>query len=422
MPRKPKKERVPCEYFAWLLGTRNGVYYADGRGGDRNLGRHSLGTRDRGEALELLRKLDLIKDVEAGLADAALLKAPGELLPLEEGRRRYMEHVTRPAVQGGAAPSTQARYRTVFDKFAEFAGGTRIRYWQQVNKDALGRYGKWLEDRDYHDKTQYIELTVIKQALKWMVEEGLLPAGSLFRMPLKKPAGTSTYCYTREQVQAIVARCRAGDELTWLAGVVVALSYTGLRISELADLRWGDIDLEKGILRLTDTTRRGRKSQRREARSTKSHRDRALPIHPELRPVLEGLPRRADGRVFHGPLGGKIKPDTVRNVLKREVLGPLAAQFPAAGGSRGIAAGRLHSFRHFFCSMSADSGVPEQMLMSFLGHRDSEMIRHYYHLQQEEARKQMSKLPSLSGEPAEPAPPRKDQQRGDAAGGGGGQE
>lgn len=101
------------------------------------------------------------------------------------------------------------------------------------------------------------------------------------------------------------------------------------------------------------------------------------------------------------------------------MLGPLAEKFPTAGGSRGIAEGRLHSFRHFFCSTSADSGVPEQMLMTFLGHRDSEMIRHYYHLQQEEARKQMSKLPSLSGDPSEPTP--KDQRGGETAGAGGGQ-
>jgi integrase len=96
--------------------------------------------------------------------------------------------------------------------------------------------------------------------------------------------------------------------------------------------------------------------------------------------------------VFHGPLGGKIKPDTVRNVLTGEVLAPLAETFPA------VADGRLHSFRHFFCSMSADNGVPEQMLMAFLGHRDSEMIRHYYHMQQDEARKQMNTLPSLDSQ------------------------
>lgn len=396
MPRRSNKERVTGQYFVWLVGTRGGVYYADGRSNTRDLGRHSLGTHDRAEALDRVRRLDLVKAVEVGAADASVLKdGTDDLLPLDEGRARYMAHVARPAIQGGAAPKTAQRYKAVFDKFDKFATGAGVRYWQHVTKDVLSRYGKWLEESDYHDKTQYIELTVVKQALKWMIEEELLPATNNFRLPLKKPTGTSTYCYTPDQVRAIVAHCRASDALHWLADVVVALSFTGLRIGELAALRWADIDLDKGLVSLTDTTRRSRKSKRHEARSTKSHRDRTLPIHGELRPILERLPRLPDGRVFHGPLGGKIKPDTVRNVLTREVLGPLAEQFPAVADAPGIAAGRLHSFRHFFCSMSANNGVPEQMLMAFLGHRDSEMIRHYYHMQQDEARKQMNKLPSL---------------------------
>jgi integrase len=351
-----------------------------------------------------------VKAVEVGLADASLLTVDrNRLLTLDDGRRRYMEYVTRPAVQGGAAPGTAKRYKAVFDKFAAFATEAGVRYWQQVSKDVLGRYGKWLEDRDYHDKTQYIELTVLKQALKWMAGEELLPPTSNFRLPLKKPTGTSTYCYTLDQVRAMIAHCRADERLHWLAGVVVALAVTGLRIGELAELRWSDIDLGKNSIRLTDTTRRSRKSKRQEARATKTHRDRTLPIHGELRPILERLPRLPDDRVFHGPHGGKIKPDTVRNVLKRDVLTPLVETFPAAGDAPGITSGRLHSFRHFFCSMSADSGMPEQMLMSFLGHRDSEMIRHYYHLRPDEARRQMGKLPAL-GPPADESPTGRDAQ------------
>ena len=81
------------------------------------------------------------------MADASVLKTDAaDLLPLDEGRTRYMAHVARPAIQGGAAPSTAKRYKPVFDKFAEFATGDGIRYWQHVNKDVLSRYGKWLED------------------------------------------------------------------------------------------------------------------------------------------------------------------------------------------------------------------------------------------------------------------------------------
>ena len=41
-------------------------------------------------------------------------------------------------------------------------------------------------------------------------------------------------------------------KLKWLADVVTALAYTGLRISELAEMRWGDIDLQNRMLHLPD--------------------------------------------------------------------------------------------------------------------------------------------------------------------------
>jgi len=128
---------------------------------------------------------------------------------------------------------------------------------------------------------------------------------------------------------------------------------------------------------------------------TKSHRSRSLPIRTELREIFVRLPRHKDDRVFHGPNGGKIKPDTVRNILIREVLKPLSQRFPKGVNGPGIAAGRLHSFRHYFCSISSDHGVSEQMLMQWLGHRDSEMIRRYYHLRIDESRRQMETIPFL---------------------------
>ena len=47
---------------------RDGVYYADGRSGKHKLGKHSLGTRDREEAIERLKVIDRKKAVELGLA------------------------------------------------------------------------------------------------------------------------------------------------------------------------------------------------------------------------------------------------------------------------------------------------------------------------------------------------------------------
>ncbi len=163
----------------------------------------------------------------------------------------------------------------------------------------------------------------------------------------------------------------------------------------MVELRWANVDLDGGTLRLRDTSRQARKSERAGAQTTKSRRDRTLTIHSDFSAVLRRVPRHADQRVFHGPLGGKLKADTVRNVLKREVLAELADRFPGVDGRTGIEAGRVHSFRHDFASQAANSGVAEQVLMDWLGHRESLMIRHYYHLRQDEARRQMLKIPSL---------------------------
>lgn len=400
MPKKRQKDRIEEKYFVWLLGQRNGVWQADGRSNDPNPGRHSLGTKDRAEALRLIKDLDLKRAVELGRADRSLLQQEAAaLVPLDEGRKKYLDHVARPPVLGGAAPKTIARYRAVFDKFAWFAGVNDIRYWQQVTNGVLERYGRWLDDGGYAGRSQGLELTTIKQAVKWMVREGMLPATCLLTTKVRKIRGTDTHCYSPEEVRAIIAYCRARDELRWLADIVIALARTGLRISELVELRWANVDLDRAVLHLRDTSRRARKSERKEAQTTKSHNDRTLTIHRDLLAVLRQLPRVADQRVFHGPRGGRLKPDTVRRILQRDVLAALAEQFPAADGRAGITAGRLHSFRHYFASTAANAGMSEQALMEFLGHQDSAMIRHYYHLRQDEARRQMEKLPSLGLDP-----------------------
>jgi integrase len=390
MPTPRKKERIAGSHFIWLLGQRKGVYYADGRSNKIDAGRHSLGTKDRKEALEALKKLDLVRAVELGLADRAVLKTSPTLLSLEEGRRLYLAHVGRPALVGGARPVSIKRYRPVFDKFERFALAEGITAWNQVDRRVLETYAAHLDDEGYAYATEYLELTTLKQVIKWLTESDHLPASCLVRLPLTKPQGTTTYCWRMEEVSAMVQRCRDEAELHWLGGVLVALACTGLRISELAALRRTDLDLVANCIYLTDESTHRRKEGA--GRRTKSGRNRSFPIHEDLKAVIDHLERSKDGLLFHGPRGGRLKPDTVRQILIRDVLEPLLERFPTPEGEAGFADGRLHSFRHYFCSTCANSGVPEQVVMAWLGHHDSAMVKHYYHLHDEEAQRQMKRL------------------------------
>ena len=129
----------------------------------------------------------------------------------------------------------------------------------------------------------------------------------------------------------------------------------------------------------------GRAADSGPRRTLKGGHSRSFPIHRNLLAVLKRLPQ-IDSYVFHGPRRGRLKADTLRRVLVRDVLKPLVEKFPAAHDAKGFVDGRLHSFRHYFVSSCATNHVPERVVMEWVGHADSSMVRHYFHLHDEEAR------------------------------------
>jgi integrase len=135
----------------------------------------------------------------------------------------------------------------------------------------------------------------------------------------------------------------------------------GVRIEEPVSLKWSDIKFDQRSLVIVDES--GYAKQNAESRTTKSSRGRYLPIRHELLEVLRSMPK--EGKfVFRGPRGGRLKADTVRNFLVRHVIKKLAKRLPKPfPGEKSCEDGRLHSFRHDFCSVCANTGVPETKLV-----------------------------------------------------------
>ena len=393
MPRPSKNTRYTLVHFTWILVTRDGVWWADGRSNKVNAGRHSLGTKDRAEAVNNLTRLDLTIAVGLGLAAADLL-APvrGAEVTLSDGRRLYEDHVARSPITGGARKSSQKRYRAVLDKFLTYLGRTGVTCWNRVTANTVQGYLNHLEQDGYAYGTQYLEGTTVKQVLNFLVEQKRLPAEAKINLKLPKPKGTDTHCWRPDELKAILAFTHERAELRWLYDVVLTLTYTGLRIGELIALRWTDVDFATGMMNLVDESTSRRRTDARTIRTLKGGQGRSFPVHDELKLVLEAIPQKADGLVFHGPLGGRLKADTARTTLIRDVLRPLSSRFPTPAGGVGFADGRLHSFRHFFCSLCASQGIPQQVVMRWLGHQDSKLVAHYFHLHDDEARRQMRRV------------------------------
>ncbi len=238
MPRKSQHPPMVCEYFTWKLFTRNGVHYADGRSGKINVGKHSLGTQNASEAIDNLRKLDRQMAIQRGLATPTRTETPPGL-PLREGWELFLDHCQRPDTMGGVSPRTVKRYRAVRDKHQGFCEMRGITYWAEITRKTVENYGKWLGSQKYSPRSLYLELTLIKSVILWLIGEARLPPGSEVNLELAKPQGTDTYCYSMDQVTAMVELCRATHV------DLARRSTRGASVHWLADQRIGQFTLER---------------------------------------------------------------------------------------------------------------------------------------------------------------------------------
>ena len=390
MPARRKHELVNCQYFEWRLFQRSDVWYADGRFENRNLGKHSLGTRDRAEAGQALRKLDYRKAIEHGLARDTGVD-PDNRLEIVRGWDMYLTWCKRPEVMGGVSRKTLNKYRRSSELHQEFCAEQRIRFWNDFGKEDLESYGRALSPQ-FSDRSLYFELTEIKTVLNWLMDEKHLPREAGFRFRLSKPDGSDTYCYLRHEVLAMLELCSEQQDLGWLENIIRVLACTGLRIGELASLRWTDIDFDSNIIRLTDERASKKRSDMGTARRTKGKRDRTIPLHPDIRSRLESLPRRSHGRVLTGPKGGMVKPDRAREKFVDHIIESLKTRFPTPKGELGFEHARFHSFRHFFVSQAFIAGATEAEIMSWVGHRDSKTVALYRHLGNKDIQRKMQQI------------------------------
>ncbi|HZQ13440.1 MAG TPA: site-specific integrase [Pseudolabrys sp.] len=132
------------------------------------------------------------------------------------------------------------------------------------------------------------------------------------------------------------------------------LLFTGCRLREILNLRWGEVDLERGLLFLPDS-KTGRK---------------AVVLNAPAMSVLAELPR-IGAYVIAGDKAG-----TADEKPRADLGRPWAAVCRRAGLS-GV---RLHDLRHTHASFGAAGGFGLPIIGKLLGHKNEATTARYAHL------------------------------------------
>ena len=132
---------------------------------------------------------------------------------------------------------------------------------------------------------------------------------------------------------------------------------TGLRRGELLGLKWEDIDLEQGDLRVKRQIARIN-GEVIEAPLKTKNAYRTLPLAEDTIVVLKQQRKKVGSSpwVFPSPTGGPISPDSVLHMLHRVLK------------RAGLPRIRFHDLRHTFATLALQNGVDVKTVSGMLGH------------------------------------------------------
>ena len=139
-----------------------------------------------------------------------------------------------------------------------------------------------------------------------------------------------------------------------VTGAIRLLILTGCRLREILDLRWNDIDFERGLLLLPDS-KTGKK---------------AIVLSTAAIDVLTSLPRV--GKFVIASSSAGTENERPRHDLKKP--------WDAIRARAGLHGARLHDLRHSYASVGAGSGMGLPILGKLLGHSQAATTARYAHL------------------------------------------
>ena len=194
---------------------------------------------------------------------------------------------------------------------------------------------------------------IISSALKLAVEQRLIAHNPADGCALPKAERKEMQTLPVEQLTSFLREAKDSG--------VYELYYldlaTGLRRGELLGLKWTDVDLDRGVLKIQRAISR-QNGKVVEAPLKTKNAYRTLPLSADAIDVLMQQRRKTGNSewVFPSPTGGPMSPDSVLHMLHRVLK------------RAGLPKVRFHDLRHTFATLALQNGVDVKTVSGVLGH------------------------------------------------------
>ena len=271
-------------------------------------------------------------------------------------------------VEKGLASNSIASYRRDLLKFIAFLGHRSVAL-ENTTRDDIRDFLAELGQNGLTARSRARHLVSVRNFFRFLLKDGRVQTDTAAEIDLPQVGRTLPQHLAEGEVDALLAQPDSSTATGLRDKAMLELLYaTGLRVSELVNLRWEDFHLNVGILRCVG----------------KGSKERLIPVGKSALKAVEAYVRsgrpallkdRAMSFLFLNHRGGR---------LSRIGFWKILAQY---GRDAGIATPLTpHLVRHSFATHLLERGADLRSIQLLLGHSDISTTQIYTHVMKERLR------------------------------------
>lgn len=268
-------------------------------------------------------------------------------------------------MERGLSPNTLAAYR---------ADLTALSRWLRQRGTALACTGRsdllafiaWRVETGARPRSTARQLSSFRRFFRYLVREGAIKEDPTSQIAMPKIGRSLPKSLTEAQVDSLLAAPQTSDPLGYRDRAMLEVLYaTGLRVSELVNLKHGQVNLNQGVLRIVG----------------KGDRERLIPLGEEAVRWLGEFVRGARGEILLDRQTDHLFPTRRGDRMTRQAFWHIIKRYAKKASIEKELS--PHTLRHAFATHLLNHGADLRVVQMLLGHSDLSTTQIYTHVARE---------------------------------------
>jgi len=275
-------------------------------------------------------------------------------------------------MERGLSPNTLSAYRadlTALDRWLRTKGTTIS---QAKRQDLLG-FIEWRVQAGARPRSTARQLSSFRRFYRYMLRESQIKEDPTAQIAMPKIGRSLPKSLTEEEVDALLAAPETAEPLGYRDRTMLEVLYaTGLRVSELVNLKVSQVNLNQGVLRIVG----------------KGNRERLIPLGEEAVTWLMQFSQGARLEILLERQTDCFFPTRRGDCMTRQAFWHIIKRYAQkASVNKDLSP---HTLRHAFATHLLNHGADLRVVQMLLGHSDLSTTQIYTHV----ARERMKELHS----------------------------